>query len=68
LVKTNWQRKSLNAVDKREQYAYPIDDVSSSFIERVIVIIETCLVVSSLQRDIILNSKIKSPCADIALS
>lgn len=32
------------------QYAYPTEDVSSSFFERVIVIIETCLVVSSLQR------------------
>jgi hypothetical protein len=56
----------LDAVDKRVQYAYPIDDVSSSFFERVIVIIETCLVVSSLQREIILNSKIKSSCADLS--
>jgi hypothetical protein len=68
LVKTNWQRKSLHAVDKRVQYAYPIDDVSTSFFERVIVIIETCLVVSSLQRDIILNSKITGSCAVIVLS
>jgi hypothetical protein len=68
LVKTNWQRKSLNAIDKRVQYEYPIDDVSTSFFERVIVIIETSLVVSSLQRDIILNSKITGSSEVIVLS
>jgi hypothetical protein len=30
---------------------YPTEDVSSSFFESVMVIIETCLVVSSLQRE-----------------
>jgi len=34
---------------KDRKSTYPTEDVSSSFFERVIVIIDTCLVVSKLQ-------------------
>lgn len=42
------------------QLAYPTDDVSSSFFERVIVIIDTCLVVSSLQREKMFRAQLNS--------
>jgi len=41
---------------KDRKSTYPTEDVSSSFFERVIVIIDTCLVVSKLQDDNVKNN------------